>query len=782
MLGLVALTTAFMAYKAQKVNASYKFSRILPQTDSTHLRYEAFKETFGEVGNTVVVAVKSKDLFSPKVLNHLQSLTDSLRAIEGVEQVIAITHYYQIVQNDSGKLAIQTVNNFKPYNTLSSKILRKNLMALPFYNRLLINDSANSTLMFVQLDSDRLYNAQIIPLVESIKSSSRIFEGLIGSKIHISGLPYIRMANTQKIKREVYLFIFLALFVTAILLFLFLRSFKATLISMLVVVFGVIWSLGLIAWFNFEITILSSIIPPLVIVIGIPNCIFLINKYHQEFKKHGNQILALQRVIRRIGNATLLTNTTTALGFASFTLTSSVILKEFGLVACINVLVVFLLSIILIPIAYSFLSPPKERHYKHLDRRWVSKMNGVLIHLVTRKRILIYSISGAILMIGLWGMQLMQTTGNLTDDFQKNDPVFIDLKFIESQFNGVVPLEVVVESKIPGGIKKLSTLKKMEAFQRSLDSLSWLSRSIAITDLLKFARQGFYRGDSSFYALPNNQDKEWIFAAMPHGVGYGKMLESLVDSSGSKARIAIQVADIGTTDMRALTELIQKMALKHFETERYSVQITGASVLFLSGTTYLIKNLVLSLLLAIGLISLIMAVLFRSARMVLISLIPNLLPLLLTAGIMGFVGISIKPSTILVFSIAFGISVDDTIHFLAKYRQELQRTKWNIRQAVVETIRETSVSMFYTSVVLFFGFSIFAASEFGGTQSLGILVSITLFLAMFSNLIILPSLLLSLDKLINERSFSKLSIRLSSKESEKDEDESEEAPTFRHPN
>lgn len=208
--------------------------------------------------------------------------------------------------------------------------------------------------------------------------------------------------------------------------------------------------------------------------------------------------------------------------------------------------------------------------------------------------------------------------------------------------------------------------------------------------------------------------------------------------------------------MEEIEEDLLKSISKIFPAERYNVYMTGKALLFLKGTKYLIKNLLLSLALAVGLISLFMAYLFRSFRMILISLVPNLLPLVITAGLMGFLGIPIKPSTILIFSIAFGISVDDTIHFLAKYRQELTANKWHIKKSVYNALRETGVSMFYTSIVLFFGFSVFIISSFGGTQAMGGLVSATLMFAMLSNLILLPSLLLSLERNIaNKKTFKK---------------------------
>ncbi|MBI1316469.1 MMPL family transporter [bacterium] len=764
LLGAVLAASGFMAWKGGEARVSYKFSRILPLTDSTHLVYEDFKKTYGDVGNVVVVGVATERLFESRNLNLWRSFSDSLSHIEGVESVMGITSYYDLEKGEDQKLRLVNVRPERPYNTRSALEARNELDRRPFYKGLLMDAQGRTTLLMVQIRKEDLYTSDVLRIVESIKKRSRVFEKTTGLDVHLSGLPYIRMANVLKIQREVYLFIGLALGVTALLMYLFLKSFRAMLISMFVVVLGVVWSFGLIGLFGFEVTILSSIIPPLIIVIGVPNCIFLINKYHQEFKQHGNQILALQRTIIKVGNATLMTNTTTALGFASFTLTQSVILREFGLVACLNVLVVFVLSIIVIPIVYTFISPPLSRHYQHFERNWVRGMNRWLIQVVTERRVLVYVLSAGILVLGYFGIQRMEVTGNLSDDFQRHDPVFKDLKFFEAHYRGVVPLEIDVRSEREGGMKSMASMRTMEHFQRALDTFPELSRSLSAADLLKFARQGFYNGDPAFYGLPNELDRDWVLSALPQGEWNQGALPGILDSTGTRARISLQVADIGTPEMTILQSKIEQTLEAFFPKERYHTEITGASVVFLKGTRYLIKNLILSLLLAIAVIATLMAFLFRSARMIVISLIPNLVPLVLTAAIMGYAGIPLKPSTILVFSIAFGISVDDTIHFLAKYRQELQRTQWNMQASILNTIRETSVSMLYTSIVLFFGFAIFIASEFGGTQALGLLVGITLFIAMISNLILLPTLLMSLEKLITARSFATPTIELNVKD------------------
>ncbi|TNE27452.1 MAG: RND family transporter [Bacteroidetes bacterium] len=772
LLSLVVLATAFMAYQALDIRISYKFSRILPVDNPISIAYDEFRDQFGEAGNAVVLGVANDGFWTPEGLDTWKRLSDSILSIEGVENVLSLANAYNLkVDEQKGEFAASTVMDKVPTTQEGVDSIKRVFYNLPFYKGMLYSEDGKVELMIARIASDKLYNAEIIRIVDRIRKVSTHFEEATGIQVRVSGLPYIRMANTEKVKKEVYLFIFLTFLVTAVILGLFLKSLRAVGVSLIVVVIGVIWSFGLISSFNYEISLLSSLIPPLVIVIGVPNAIFLINKYHSEYREHGNKILALQRVIRKIGNVTMLTNTTTALGFAAFILTDSITLVQFGVVASVNIMVVFFLSIIIIPIMYTFLAPPKERHYKHLDRKWVIGMVEFLQGAVVHHRRLIYIGTVVFVSLGIWGMGMVHTTGNLTEDFGEDDPLYIDLKYLESAFHGVVPMEIIIDTHEDHGVERGSFLKKVDRLQESLDSIPETSRSVSIIDFLKFSRQAFMGGNPNMYKFPSSTERNWIAEYLPQDQTENPLLRSMVDSLGSKARITLQVPDLPTPLMEELEAEVQKRIATVFDTDEYTTTITGASVVFLAGTSYLIKNLIQSLLLAIAVISIIMAFLFGSARMVIVSIVPNLIPLVMTAGIMGFFGIPLKPSTILVFSIAFGISVDDTLHFLAKYRQELKSNGWRIGKAVLAAIHETGISMFYTSIVLFFGFTIFIASDFGGTVSLGILVSITLFFAMFANLLILPAFLMSVEKWINAKSFNENIIEVYEGFDEDDEDE-----------
>jgi predicted RND superfamily exporter protein len=609
---------------------------------------------------------------------------------------------------------------------------------------------------------------KFIPLIQEFEKQNDI-------KVHVSGMPYIRTLNSQNIIDEMGLFVGLALLVTTFIFFIFFRSFRATFITFLVVSIGVIWAFGFIGLLRYEITVLTALIPPLIIVIGVPNAIFIINRYQQEIKVHGNQAKSLQRVISKVGNASFLTNITTASGFATFIFVNSELLSEFGIIASINIMAIFLLSILLIPIIYSFMKIPKRKHLKHLERKWIEGIVNWMEKMVRNHRFAIYSTVTSLIIFSMIGIYMIRTSGSIIEDMPKGKPFFKDILFFEKEFGGIMPLEILIDTKEKNGVMKLSTLKRVEKLQEEIEEIPELSKSISIVNAIKYSKQAYYNGNPKYYQLPTAIEKNFILSYIKNSSNDMNGLNNFVDSTGRYIRVTTFMKDIGTDKMEKIEERLWGKINTEFPKERFSVTMTGKALVFLKGTTYLVNNLVISLSLAIVLISFFMAFMFRSVRMIIISIIPNIFPLLFTAGLMGYFGIPIKPSTILVFSIAFGISVDDTIHFLAKYRQELQANNWKINKSVYSTIRSAGVSMFYTSIVLFFGFLVFTISSFGGTIALGGLVSITLLVAMVSNLLLLPSLLLSLESFIaNKETFKEPSLELELMEIEEiNEDEKE---------
>ena len=752
---IIALITAFMAYKSFDVQLSYEMAKMLPDSDSTSIEYKNFKDKFGEDGSVLFVGIQDDKLFNLYEFNDWYDLTYRIKDIDGVEEVISVAKIYSLTKNDSlKKFDLNPIITEKPKTQKELDSLKNLIYSLQFYDGLLFNKKSNVTLMAITLDKDKLNTKSRVKLIYDIKNTVDEFGKKYNIDVHYSGLPYIRTITSKKVEDELKFFVYMALLIASIILFIFFRSFKAVLFTMIIVGISVIWVLGTISLLGYKITILTGILPPLLIVIVVENCIFLLNKYHNEYKSHGNKVKALSRVVQRIGNANLLTNATTAAGFAAFIVTGNKILVEFGIVASINILIAYLLTLFLIPIFFSYLPPPQKRHIKHLDESAVGKIIERVVYIVQNYRTVIYIIAAMIITTGIIGITRLKTTGNIVDDIPHKDPLYVDLMFLEKHFKGVMPLEITIDTKKKKGIMKLSTIKKIDKLQEVLASYPELSKPLSIAEVIKFSKQAFYKGNEKMYSLPNNQEKNFILSYIPKLESKKKtILNSFIDTNLQVTRISVQMANIGTKDIQRIKDELKPKIDSIFPPSRYDVIITGTSVVFLKGTNYLVKNLMTSLLLALIVISLLMALLFTSARMIGISLIPNLIPQIMTAGMMGFFLISIKPSTILIFSIALGISVDNAIHFLSRYRLQLKINNWNIKESAIAALRETGYSMIYSSVVLFFGFAIFTLSSFGGTEAMGYLIAFTLLIALLSNLFILPSLILTLDKRITTKRF-----------------------------
>jgi uncharacterized protein len=748
---VVLLSTYFFSLQWDKMRFTYTEANLLPDDHEVNIEYNIFLETFGDEGNLIIIGIKDSTLFTVANLNAWNKLASDFKTYKEVETVVSIKDLQKLVKNQEKQqfdlipFIKDSIRSEKEILILQSELFEQ----YPFYDNFLFNKNSKAVRSAIYLDKSIVNTTArkdfitdvLIPKVEQFETATNL-------DVRISGMPYIRTLNSQNIIDEIDKFIVAALGVTSLIFFFFFRSFRATFISMVVVLVGVMWTFGIIGLLEYEITVLTALIPPLIIVIGIPNCIFLINKYQHEVNKHGNKAKSLQRVITKIGNATLMTNITTASGFATFIITDSKLLKEFGTVASLSILAIFILCILIIPIIYSYMPMPKDKHLEHLNKRWITTFGDWMEHMVKNRKITIYITSIILLVASIIGIYQIKISGSLIEDMPRNADFYKDIKFFESEFNGVMPLEIMIDTKRKKGVMKLSNLKRMDELEDLIIETPQLSKPISVVSLVKYSKQAYYNGNPKYYQLPSSQENGFILSYAKNSSQDVDLLNNFVDSTGQYARITTFMKDVGTDKMERIEENLKEKIDKLFPEENHKVTLTGKAYLFQKGTYFLVNNLILSLSLAIVLISLFMAYMFRSFRMIIVSLIPNLLPLLITAGLMGYLGVPIKPSTILVFSIAFGISVDDTIHFLAKYRQELLANNWKIRKSVYAALRETGVSMFYTSIVLFFGFSVFIISNFGGTVALGALVSVTLLFAMLANLLLLPSLLLSLERSI----------------------------------
>ena len=832
-LGIITLITVYFGYHAATaLKMENKYGIVLPKDSPTTQNYNTFKERFGEDGGTFVLAIQTDSLYTKDKFLKWKELGDSILQFNGVESVVSEATLFTIHNNkEQNKFEVRRIFSDINFQEKSIETIEKEIKNNPLYNKVLYNDSSNASLMMIKIDERFLSDRVKSKVVLDIQKLAVTYEKDFGN-FHFAGLPYLRVIIAKRIQSEMLIFVGLSMLITSILMYFFFRSFRAVLICMTVVGISVIWAMGTIATMGYGVSAMMALIPPLMIVIGIPNCIYLYNKYHQEYRHHGNRMKALTRVVSKTGIAMFLTNVTTALGFITFMFTSSEKFFEFGMISTLNIMLCYVVSLCLIPIFASFLKNPPERHLKHLDRKLAVGLLEKLVYLTAHKRSLIYIVTIIITAVAAIGMVKMNVTGNLTGDIPPKDPIVKDIKFIEANFGGAIPFEVMIDYKEKGRLFGKNTLNKVEEVQAMLASDQLFAKSISIVDFTKVINMAYYDNNPDRYTIISKRDRlrlsKYIENFNVTNSNSTFSLKELVDTTNFILRVRTQMKDIGSYEVadevaiirnkidsimnpdkkdierlyakidageneyidsllenysnvyNALTaEIAQKNSdlqfqfdndpekikayyskpsfkdqlRKSIDQEYYGVILTGTSVVVSEGTKYLLWNLLSSILFAIISIAALMSMLFSSFKMVMISMIPNIIPMIITAGIMGWFNIPLKPSTLIIFSIALGITVDNTIHFLARYRQELQMKKWDLKECVAISIRETGLSIIYTSVILFFGFIVFVFSDFGGTQALGYLSALTYFVALFTNLIVLPALLLTLDRKLTTKSF-----------------------------
>ncbi|MGZ3907909.1 MAG: efflux RND transporter permease subunit [Bacteroidia bacterium] len=787
MLLAVAAITAFMGYKAKDVEITYQFAKLLPDTDSASIDYEFFKSKFGQDGSVLVIGCDIDQLKTPKNFNLWCDLGDKIKNTAGIEGVLSVGRLKELVLNDSlGKFEQRKIMKKKPETQEELNALWDKIYSLKFYEGILFVPKANSTLMAVTFSKSLLNTKNRLAITDSVKKCGDEFSKLSGVELHYSGMPYIRTNVARKIQHEMTFFMVLALIVTGLVLFIFFRNLTPVLFSLLVVLCGVTFCVGFMVIMGYKLSVLSVLVPPLIIVIGVPNCVLLLNKYHTEFTRTGNKLKSLHLSIERTSVSLFFANFTTSIGFAVFCAIPNRLLFEFGLIASASVMATYIFSLITVPSIFSYLPNPSRKHTKHIEGKFLRKLLTGVSHLTVHRRKTVYITTVILAVIGAYGFTKIKAVGYVVDDLPKNDPVLTDLHYFEERYGGVLPFEITIDTKRENGIflNSARALYRIDKMQKILAKYPEFSKPVSVTEGVKFFYQAFRNGEAKFYKLPSVTELKKVrdYVQQDSGASDNQQLKAFIDSTRKVTRISVQMKDVGSTRINELIRELKPRIDTAFnfdyeknkwmeENERYDIRLTGNCVMFLKGNDFLVSNLIDSVGLAVILIAALMLTLFTSPRMILISIVPSLVALLITAGIMGIFHVPLKPSTILVFSIAFGISSDGTLYFLTKYRHEVKRNKLSMSEAVALTIHETGVSMIYTALILTFGFGMFGFSSFGGTASLGILLSLTLLIAYASNLILLPCFILSLEKSILRKEILNVSVIDIDEEDEEDEKE-----------
>ena len=746
---IVTAVLIFMGVKAVNVKMGHNLACALPDTDTTMIIYHQFLEKYGQDGRSIFVGMYDQDLFTLEHFQDFYDLNAKVREVPGVVECLSVTRVYNLKKNDSvKKFELVQVVPQRPETQAEVDAIREEIMSLAMYDGLLFNAEKHSTMMLVSIDDEYVNSDRRTELVASLKSILDDYGKAHGIEMRISGMPYIREITTQKMVKEIVGFTILSVFVAGMILYLFFRSWRPLVSVVAIVLISVAYMFGIMVLLGFDVTILTGVLPPLLIIIGVENSIFMLNKYHREFDACHDKMQALKNVIVRIGPANFLTNTTTAVSFASFIITRNVLLVPFGILASICIMLTYVLTMVLLPTFFSYQKNPEGKMVNYMNNPNISYIMTKVSNFVLSKKRVVYAVLAVLLTLCVIGAMRMTTSGRVVDDIAKSDKLYKDIMFFEENVGGVMPFEISIDTRKPKGVMNATFIRKVQQLQDSLAMYPEFSGPLSIAEVVKFARQGFFNGQREQYKVPTNSEFGFIMKYMPETKGgeLPKILTQYIDNEMRSTRVSVQMANVTTPEIDAISKSLRPQIDQIFPKEKYDVVMTGSAMVTLQGTNYLIVNLSHSLLLAFIVIALLMAITFHKFKMVVISLIPNLIPLLFTAGVMGFCGIPLKMSTILVFSIALGISVDNTIHYLARYRLQMRYNNNDIRKSVMAAIQETGPSMIYSASVLICGFLIFAFSSFGGTKIVGFLVPFTLLIALITNVLVLPALVLTFNR------------------------------------
>lgn len=744
---ITLILTVFFAWMGSKVEMSYDYANIVPKTDSSVVQFLEFKRTFGEDGNVMVIGVKDEQLFKIRNFALYQNLVDDISKIPGVNEAISLANLKRLHKDTlNGKFNLQTIFKEKVEYQSELDSLLKIVKNVKVYDGLIFNNQRNATLIAVYLNKDFLNSNRRKELVSNILTLSKDFSNATKIETHFAGLPYVRYIMISAFQDEFKLLLVLSSLVTCIIIFIFFRSFSSVLFTILVVLITVLWTSGFTAIFGYKISLLTGMLPALIVVISIPTVIYMFNKYHQEFRRTGDKVKAVSKIIEKIGFVTFMTNANTAVGFFVLVFTDISLIKEFGMIAGIMSVATFIITIIVIPGLLMYLPEPSEKQMMHLDKKSLQYINQKLSYAVEHFRPAIYVVTLVVCSISIYGITKIQAIGFMVDDMPSRSTVKPDLAFFEENFSGVMPLEVLVDLGKKRAAYNLKNLQKLEEFEDYIKSEKVVSPTFSILSIVKSATQAYYNDTPENYRIPNNSEKGFILKYFSGRNNDISIIRSFVDTNAQVVRFSMKVADLGTKKMdEFINGRLQPKLKEIFSTTEFKVIVTGTSLLFLKGNQYLLNDLTESMLYAFALISLMMAFMFTNIRMIIISIIPNIIPMLITAGIMGLFDIRMKISTAVIFSISFGITIDSTIHYLSKFMQELPHCD-TVLEAVLKSLKEAGISMIYTSIVLILGFGIFIFSEFGGTIALGMLTCLTLIFALLTNMILLPVLLVTFIK------------------------------------
>ena len=726
---VISLITIFSIIQLFFLKFDFTIENLFPENDQEVEQYYSFRDEFGREDNIISLTYNCDDPFLLKNYLENKKITQNLSKINGISNILSIS-------NLGIELNISETN--LPDENLTQKQLdeiRNYIFKYSIFTNNLISEDGTITSIILEVDesfNDHPGRLKIMKDIENIIDNSNW-------DWYETGIPVLRTKYVQYMIGDFIKFFPPVTIILLLVLYIMFKSMKIVLLPILTVFISVIWILGLMSLFDFSINIITYIVPTLVMIVGVADSVHILIKYNQDIKISNNTKISIKKTIQGIGNAILLTSLTTSIGFLSLLSTNIVMIKEFGFLVAIGVLIAFLVSIFLIPpllILMDNTYPLKTKSSKKGIRYYILKQ---IVEVNKNHHLIILIISSIFIALFIYFASKVESNSALLDDLSSGNELFDDMKFTEENMGAVFPFEVIITAKdeknnfIENGIANSRIIVFVDKIQKKINSIPEIRKTISVVDYLDIIHDNF----NEEFEEKSYLNDELIFQ---YFVLNEDIFQNLINFEYSKTRISARIKDINSTRAKEIVKEINEWKSENIPDD-IQISLTGTTLMALKVNDYLVNNLIISFLIAFGVIFVSMGFLFKSLKLAIFSMIPNLIPILFMAAIMGIFDIKLRPTTAMTFAIAFGIAVDDTIHYMVRFRQELSMNNGNFIEANSETIFSTGNAIISTSLILGCGFLVMVSSNFLPSRDFGFLSAITMFGAIIGDLFFLPTML-----------------------------------------
>jgi uncharacterized protein len=738
LLAIVILTVASV-FPASRIGTDFNLEGFFPDDSPTIEEYRQLSDEFGRDDNIIALAFEVPDVFSQNVVRDIATLTQELELISNVTEVNSIWNVSQIRNNDGMLVTSAYFDGFNPLlpiDELRLEEIRADMLRNPFIVDLMVNKQATVAAIYIELNEDvnsYRVRGQVIADISRILS---LYQDTYNFRI--TGIPYFRNMYVDMLNKEIIMYVSISSVLIIALLWGLFRNLRGIIIPISIVWLTILFTVAFIVLTGGYFEILSSSIAPILLCVGVADSIHLLTKYQDSRLNGFTPGIALKETIVVLGSATLLTSITTAIGFATLVTSNVMPMKRFGLYTAAGVLIAFLITIFLLP---TLLPKFRDTVTQAGKQNQVHNFLGKILRktctwaTLNHKSVVITTI--LISLFFAYGATQLKVNGKIFDDVGPSQQIMKDSDFFTQKLTPQFPLEFVIDTGVPNGALSPDLLREIDAFESWLTSFDEIERTTSLTTLIEEIHRVMSPEEALRESLPSDAPLIAQYMLLLE-LSDSEAASRLVDFNYQTIRLASNVQDAGSWRTNQIREEIFIWLSDKFPDA--TISISGTSILVADLTDNIVRSLSSSILLAILFISIIMAWLFRDIRLVFISIMPNVIPLIITAGTMGFLGVDIKPSTAVIFTIAFGIAVDDSIHYLARLRIEATRVR-NLGEAIALTTEKTGRAIVLTSVILMVGFGTLATSAFTSTMLMGTLTCLTIITALLADLLFLPAIL-----------------------------------------